>query len=102
MEFTKERLGTVARLLGGKRLSAIMGNYCRDYKQWNHGMADLVLWNSSDGRIKWSEVKSENDRLSDVQKSWIVFMSKNNIDVEVCYVNRDYVKGQPVFTDLIH
>ena len=51
-------------------------------------MPDLILWDKT--RVKFSEVKSETDRLSEVQRAWIAFMSQNKIDVEVCYVNRPH------------
>jgi len=65
-----------------------MANYCKDYKYWNHGMPDLILWDPTTGRVKFSEVKSENDRLSEVQRAWIAYLSQSKIEVEVCLVNR--------------
>lgn len=50
-------------------------------------MPDLILWNKD--KVMFSEVKSENDRLSDVQISWLNFFTENGIDAEVCYINRD-------------
>jgi hypothetical protein len=75
LRLTKRRLGEIAVIFGGKRLAAIMINYCKDFKFWNHGMADLILWDSATGRVKFSEVKSENDRLSEVQRAWIAYLS---------------------------
>lgn len=77
----------MSTILGGRRLAAILHNYAKDYKAWNHGMPDLVLWNKEQGVIKFSEVKSENDRLSEVQKSWLSYLSNNQIHCEVCLVN---------------
>jgi Fanconi-associated nuclease 1 len=51
-------------------------------------MPDLILWDPSTGRVKFSEVKSENDRLSEVQRAWIAYLSQSQIEVEVCLVNR--------------
>ncbi len=65
-----------------------MENYCKDFKYWNHGMPDLILWESQTGRVKFSEVKSENDRLSEVQRAWIAYLSNCGVEIEVCYVNR--------------
>lgn len=67
----------------------MMGNYCRDYKNWNHGCPDLILWNPETGEYLFSEIKSENDRLSDVQIAWLNFFTKNGISAESCYINRD-------------
>ena len=65
----------------------ILKNYAIDYKNWNHGMPDLILWNKD--RVLFSEVKSENDRLSDVQIAWLNFFTVNGIEAEACYINRD-------------
>eukprot|EP00347_Sterkiella_histriomuscorum_P004973 403358381 len=88
LRLNKRRLIEIAQVIGGLRLSRILSNYCKDYKHWNHGMPDLILWDAKTGRVKFSEVKSETDRLSEVQRAWIAFFSQNEIDVEVCYVNR--------------
>jgi hypothetical protein len=55
----------------------MMSNYCKDFKYWNHGMPDLILWDTKTQRVKFSEVKSENDRLSEVQRAWIAFLSQS-------------------------
>ena len=83
----KKRLKELANLLGGVRMEAIVRNYTIDYKFWNHGMPDLIVWNPKSRIIKFSEVKSENDRLSEVQKAWLAYMSNNGIFCEVCLVN---------------
>ena len=67
-------------------------------------MPDLILWDSSTGRVKFSEVKSENDRLSEVQRAWIAYLSQSQIEVEVCLVNR-VLNGEEaidVFTEKIN
>lgn len=104
LRLTKKRLCEIASIVGGKRLSLLMSNYCKDYKYWNHGMPDLILWDPSTGRVKFSEVKSENDRLSEVQRAWIAYLSQSQIEVEVCLVNR-VVSGEEaidVFTEQIN
>ena len=49
-------------------------------------MADLFLWNIETKQCKFSEVKSQTDSLSDVQKEWIAYLSKIGMNVEVCYI----------------
>ena len=97
VRLNKERLTDIASILGGYRLGVIMQNYAENYKYWNHGMPDLILWNAS--TVKFSEVKSETDRLSEVQKAWIAFLSQHEIYVDVCYVNRDMEKAVEVFDE---
>lgn len=66
VKLTGKRLAEIGSILGGNKLSKIMLNYAIDYKFWNHGMPDLILWSKEQEIVKFSEVKSENDRLSDV------------------------------------
>ena len=56
--YNKRKLLEIAGLLKGQRVAAILKNYTIDYKFWNHGMPDLVLWDDKTKRIKFSEVKS--------------------------------------------
>ena len=101
-KLSKRRLIEIAKVLGGKRLSKILENYAKDYKYWNHGMADLVLWSrdseTGEARIKFSEVKSETDRLSDQQIEWLKFMNREGIAAEVCLVNWPSEKSTEVFS----
>jgi Fanconi-associated nuclease 1 len=87
MRLNVHRLKEIAGILGGKRLSLLVKNYTVDYKFWHHGMPDLILWDSKTGRVKFSEVKSENDKLSNVQKEWLAYMSQCGIHCEICLVN---------------
>ena len=77
IRLSKKRLCEISSIIGGKRLALVMSNYCKDYKYWNHGMPDLILWDAKTQRVKFSEVKSENDRLSEVQRAWIAFLSQS-------------------------
>ena len=54
-------------------------------------MPDLILWNNS--KVKFSEVKSETDRLSETQKAWLTYFSENGINCEVCLVNWQVPEG---------
>ena len=88
INFSQKKLMDITACMGGEVIARILKKYCYDYKNWNHGMPDLLLWNSKTRKIKFSEVKSEFDNLSDVQKGWLEYLSKCGIHVEVCYVNR--------------
>ena len=83
----KDRLVTLSKLLGGLRIAKILEKYARDYKFWNHGMPDLLLWSTDLNIIRFSEVKSENDKLSEVQRAWLSWLSRSGIDCEICLVN---------------
>ena len=88
VKLTLKRLVQIATTLGARAVSKIVSNYCKDFKYWNHGMPDLILWHEELGRAKFSEVKSESDRLSEVQIAWLNFFNENGIEAEVCYINR--------------
>ena len=90
LKLTQKRLVEIATALGGHAVSKILENYCKDYKYWNHGMPDLILWKEGGG-AKFSEVKSESDRLSEVQIAWLNFFNENGIEAEVCYINRTVI-----------
>ena len=98
LKMTQKRLSDIATVLGGKRLSAILRNYAEDFKFWNHGMPDLILWNKETSVVKFSEVKSENDHLSEVQKAWLNYFSDAEIPCEVCYVNVAHEDSIDIFT----
>ena len=88
IKLTQKRLSEIAMCLGGHAVSCIMANYCKDFKYWNHGMPDLILWCTKNKTAKFSEVKSESDRLSEVQIAWLNHFHENGIGAEVCYINR--------------
>lgn len=47
-------------------------------------MPDLFLWDKEKKEVVFSEVKSENDRLSDTQRLWIHVLTGAGIKVELC------------------
>jgi len=44
----------------------------------------LFLWDTEMKEVVFSEVKSENDRLSDTQRLWIHVLTGAGIRVELC------------------
>jgi len=63
----------------------------QEYAQRGGGVPDLFLWrctsdvDASPGEVMFSEVKSENDRLSDTQRMWIDVLSGAGVKVELCH-----------------
>ena len=90
IKFSKIKLTDIVVWFGGKRISHIISNYAKDLKHWSHGLPDLILWNINTKEVKFSEVKSETDRLSNVQKAWIVHLSNGCIPVELWHVKDVY------------
>ena len=93
---TKQRLASIIYCMGGKLLAMFFKKLALDFKMWSYGMPDLVLWREDKEAIKFVEVKSENDILSEQQKCWIVNITNEVVDCEVCQVT-DRVDGVDVF-----
>ncbi|KAA8912775.1 VRR-NUC domain-containing protein [Sphaerosporella brunnea] len=72
--FPHDALATVCKVL------------CQEYRQRGSGLPDLFLWKYGDDarEVLFSEVKSENDRLSDTQRLWIHVLSGAGVKVELC------------------
>lgn len=73
-------------------LSTVMKVMVQEYGQRGGGVPDLFLWrleredgNEGKGEVMFSEVKSENDRLSDTQRMWIDVLSSAGVRVELCH-----------------
>lgn len=56
----------------------------QEYQQRGGGIPDLFLWHIEQNEVMFSEVKSENDRLSDTQRLWIHVLTGAGIKVELC------------------
>lgn len=80
----EESLLQVFNSLGTKARSVIMKALALDYHNYASGMPDLVLW--KENKIMLVEVKSENDRLSDQQKSWLMIFLEHKVDVRLLKV----------------
>ena len=63
-------------------------------------MPDLILWreqkSENRGQIKFVEVKSELDTLSEQQKCWIAMITRMGVQVDLCQIT-DSVEGVDVF-----
>ncbi|CAG9320795.1 unnamed protein product [Blepharisma stoltei] len=80
----KHNLGVIVKGLGKNVLKKICETFAMDFKHHIHGMPDLVLWRGEE--VKFSEIKSTNDRLSDHQRFWIKLLSIYGCKIEVCHV----------------
>ena len=66
----------------------------QEYQQRGGGIPDLFLWHPENGEVMFSEVKSENDRLSDTQRLWIHVLTGASIKVELCNAVAKEVRTQ--------
>ncbi|KAL5121287.1 hypothetical protein ACEQ8H_000755 [Pleosporales sp. CAS-2024a] len=79
----------IAHCFDGQALATICKVMAQEYGQRGGGVPDLFLWKVADeegakGEVKFAEVKSENDRLSDTQRLWIHVLSGAGVQVELC------------------
>ena len=44
----------------------------------------MFLWHPETKEVKFAEVKSQNDRLSDTQRMWIHVLTGAGVRVELC------------------
>lgn len=79
----------IARCFDGEALATVCKVMAQEYGQRGGGVPDLFLWKVAveegrKGEVKFAEVKSENDRLSDTQRLWIHVLSGAGVKVELC------------------
>lgn len=90
----------IARCFDGEALATVCKVMAQEYGQRGGGVPDLFLWRTNEeednfgdrkreegkkqGEVKFAEVKSENDRLSDTQRLWIHVLSGAGVPVELC------------------
>ncbi|KFY04660.1 hypothetical protein O988_00624 [Pseudogymnoascus sp. VKM F-3808] len=83
-DFAVDDLLEIAACFDGSALASICKVMAQDYRQRGGGVPDLFLWNPETGQVMFSEVKSENDRLSDTQRLWIHVLMGSGVRVELC------------------
>lgn len=82
----------IAQCFDGEALATVCKVMAQEYGQRGGGVPDLLLWKAADeakggakkGEVKFAEVKSENDRLSDTQRLWMHVLSGAGVQVELC------------------
>lgn len=83
-DFAVEDLLEVVSCFEGPALATICKVMAQEYRARSGGMPDLFLWLPARKEVMFSEVKSENDRLSDTQRLWIHVLTGAGIKVELC------------------
>ncbi len=83
-EYEYADLCEIIRCFGGEELATVCKVMAQEYQQRGGGIPDLFLWRGGGeerGEVMFSEVKSENDRLSDTQRLWIHVLTGAGITV---------------------
>lgn len=91
--FELDDLLEIAQCFEPAALSTVMKVMVQEYGQRGGGVPDLFLWRleredgqkGGGGEVMFSEVKSENDRLSDTQRMWIDVLCSAGVRVELCH-----------------
>ncbi|KAK9457013.1 hypothetical protein V1511DRAFT_495970 [Dipodascopsis uninucleata] len=84
-EYDIKEVKEAIKCIGGFALSIICRVFCEGYDHWSSGLPDLFLWDPLLSKCMFSEVKSENDRLSDHQRVWIDLLCTAGVTVELCH-----------------
>lgn len=82
--FELDDLVEIVQCFRGEALATICKVMAQEYQQRGGGIPDLLLWNPEERKVMFSEVKSENDRLSDTQRLWIHILLGAGVQVELC------------------
>jgi Fanconi-associated nuclease 1 len=71
----------IAECFDGQALAMVCKVMAQEYR--GGGVPDLFLWHPERKQVKFAEVKSENDRLSDTQRLWIHVLTSAGVPVEL-------------------
>ena len=83
-DFELEDLLEIVDCFHGTALATVCKVMAQEYRVRGGGIPDLFLWDPVKKSVLFSEVKSENDRLSDTQRLWIHVLTGAGIRVELC------------------
>lgn len=88
-EYPRETLRHFAECLGGPALATLCRVLCQGDGLTMAGFPDLSLWRYPDKQVCFVEVKSPNDRLSEVQRVWIDILHRAGLRVHVARVQAE-------------
>ncbi|QDS67880.1 hypothetical protein FKW77_008026 [Venturia effusa] len=85
----------IAEFFDGDALSTICKVMAQEYSVRGGGVPDLFLWHPEKREVRFAEVKSENDRLSDTQRLWIHVLTGAGVKVDLANAVATKVKVVP-------
>uniref|UniRef100_A0A2A4KAH8 Fanconi-associated nuclease n=1 Tax=Heliothis virescens TaxID=7102 RepID=A0A2A4KAH8_HELVI len=80
------QLSAVTSCLGAGAVSALCRRLATRYGYARSGFPDLTIWNINTKKIKFVEVKSDDDKPSVKQLQWLRYLIDNGIDAGFCYI----------------
>jgi Fanconi-associated nuclease 1 len=86
----------IAEFFDGDALSTICKVMAQEYSVRGGGVPDLFLWHPEKREVRFAEVKSENDRLSDTQRLWIHVLTGAGVKVDLALAVAEEVRVVPV------
>ncbi|KIM22252.1 hypothetical protein M408DRAFT_28886 [Serendipita vermifera MAFF 305830] len=84
--FEREELLEIVQFMPESVIHIICQLQAMDFEGSAGGVLDLILWSVDKEEVKFVEVKSPNDKLSETQKLWIHHLVNAGATVEVCHV----------------
>jgi len=93
--FDIDDLLEIAEFFDGEALSTVCKVMAQEYSVRGGGVPDLFLWHSEKREIRFAEVKSENDRLSDTQRLWIHVLTGAGVRVDLANARASEVRVVP-------
>lgn len=93
-EYELEDLLEIISCFRGEALATVCKVMAQEYQQRGGGIPDLFLWHLEKQEVMFSEVKSENDRLSDTQRLWIHVLTNAGVTVELCNAAARQVRAE--------
>lgn len=85
-EFPAADVREFAECVGGPALAALCRLLCEEYQMRSGGFPDLSVWRYQDRQVRFVEVKSPSDRLSENQRVWIDALLRAGLTVELARV----------------
>ncbi|EPE29599.1 hypothetical protein GLAREA_00759 [Glarea lozoyensis ATCC 20868] len=87
-DFELDDLLEIVACFPDEALAAVCKVMAQEYRVRGGGIPDLFIWKPATGEekgeVRFVEVKSENDRLSDTQRLWIHVLTGAGVRVELC------------------
>ena len=84
--FSLETLLEAVSCIPADSLAGICRLFAEDFRHRTSGLPDLMLYDLKSHSVKFVEVKSERDRLSDKQRIWIHELVSLGLSVEVLHI----------------
>jgi Fanconi-associated nuclease 1 len=82
----------IAEFFDGDALSTVCKVMAQEYSVRGGGVPDLFLWHPEKREVRFAEVKSENDRLSDTQRLWIHVLTGAGVKVDLALAVAEEVR----------